>query len=166
MYHISKWPSGYGLNDCALFCDDLYSRKHLTTFIYIHTTFGFLGLLWGSATIGLKLVLVPRRLVSPSDRPLSFPRWELLRGGLFFPRSTEKVFAAKLCVLVTTPIYFGTYDLRTYWKGLKVKVGNHTKIANSENKQKSKTTSLIFPWLGGWKGKMSETRSFLQYNIK
>ena len=33
----------------------------------------------------------------------------------------------------------GTYDLQTYWKRLKVKVENHTKLANYENKQKSKT---------------------------
>ena len=60
MYHISKLSSGYGLNSCALCWDDLYSSKDLTTIIYIDTTFGFLVLLWGSATIGLKLV--PARL--------------------------------------------------------------------------------------------------------
>ena len=55
----------------------------------------------------------------------------------------------------------GTYDLPPHWKGLKVKVENHTNIANYENKQMSKTPSLIYPWLGGRKGKMSETRSLL-----
>ena len=59
-----------------------------------------------------------------------------------------------------------TYDLKMYWKGFKVKVENHTKIANSESKQKSKTPSLIYPWLGGRKGKMSGTRSILPFNIK
>ena len=59
MYHISKLSSGYGLNACALFWDDIYSSKYLTTIIYIDATFGFLALLWGSATIGLKLV--PKR---------------------------------------------------------------------------------------------------------
>ena len=57
MYHISKLSSGYGLNACALFWDDIFSSKDLTTIIYIDATFGFLALLWGSATIGLKLVL-------------------------------------------------------------------------------------------------------------
>ena len=57
----------------------------------------------------------------------------------------------------------GTYDLRVYWKGLKVKVENHTKIADSENKQKSKTPSLISPWFGGRKGKMSEKGHY--YNL-
>ena len=60
----------------------------------------------------------------------------------------------------------GKQDLHTYWKGLKVKVENQTKIVNSENKQKSKMASLIYPLLGGRKGKMSETRSLLQFNIK
>ena len=56
MYHISKLSSGYGLNACAICWDDLYSSKYLTTIIYIDATFRFLALLWGSATIGLKLV--------------------------------------------------------------------------------------------------------------
>ena len=60
----------------------------------------------------------------------------------------------------------GTYNLRTDWKGLKVKVKNHTKIANYENKQTSKTPSLISPWSGGRKGKIIETRSLLQFNIR
>ena len=83
------------------------------------------------------------------------------------------VYKCTLETNVLNNIYFlvqsfslGTYDLRTYWKGLKVKVENQTKIANYENKQKSKTPSLISPWLGGRKGKMSETRSLLQFNIK
>ena len=54
---------------------------------------------------------------------------------------------------VTTPFSLGTYNLRTQWKGLQVKVENHTKIDNSENKQKSKMPSLISPWLVGRKGK-------------
>ena len=37
-------------------------------------------------------------------------------------------------VLDKTPYCLGTYDLQTYWKGLKVKLKNYTKIANSENK--------------------------------
>ena len=45
----------------------------------------------------------------------------------------------------------GIYDLQSYWKLLKVKVENHTIIANSENKQKSKISSLISLWLGGIK---------------
>ena len=49
----------------------------------------------------------------------------------------------------------GTYNLRMDWKGLRVKAENHTKIPNSENKQKSKTSSLISTWHGGRKGKMS-----------
>ena len=73
------------------------------------------------------------------------PCEECICGELFCTRLTEKIFAEKSCVLVTTPFYLGTYDLRTYWKGFKVKVGNHTKIANSENNQKSKTPSLISP---------------------
>ena len=47
----------------------------------------------------------------------------------------------------------GTYDLWMYWKGLKVKVENHTKIDNSENKLKSKTPGLIFHDFEGEKGK-------------
>ena len=65
-----------------------------------------------------------------------------------------------------TPFYLGTYDLWTYWKGLKVKVKNHTKIASSENKQDPKTPSLIPSLLGGRKGKIIETSSLLQFNIK
>ena len=38
---------------------------------------------------------------------------------------------------------------------------NHTKIANSENNQKSNMPSLISPWLGGEKVKISETSSLL-----
>ena len=49
---------------------------------------------------------------------------------------------------------------------MKFNVGNHTKIANSENKQKSKMPSLISPWLGGRKLKISETRSLLKFNNK
>ena len=37
------------------------------------------------------------------------------------------------------------------WKGLKVKVENYTKMANFENKQKSKIPSLISPLHGGIK---------------
>ena len=33
----------------------MYISKYLTTIIYTDATFGFLALLWGSATIGLKL---------------------------------------------------------------------------------------------------------------
>ena len=58
------------------------------------------------------------------------------------------------------------YNLRMHWKGLEFKAENHTKIANSENKQKSKTPSLFYPWLGGRKGKMIETISLLQFIIK
>ena len=67
---------------------------------------------------------------------------------------------------LVSSFYLGTHNLQTYLKGLKVKVENHTKIANCENKQKSKMPSLISPWLGGRKEKMSETRSLLQFNIK
>ena len=49
---------------------------------------------------------------------------------------------------------------------MKVQVGNHTKIANPENKQKSKTPSLISPWLVGREGKIGETRLLLQISIK
>ena len=62
--------------------------------------------------------------------------------------------------------YLGTSNLQTYWKGLKVKVENNTKIPNSENIQNYKTPSLISLWLGGRKGKIGETRSLLQFNIK
>ena len=54
---------------------------------------------------------------------------------------------------INNTIFWGTYDLRTDWKGLNVRVGNHTKIANSGNKQKSKRPSLISPSLGGEKEK-------------
>ena len=84
----------------------------------------------------------------------------------FRGKKHDQAINFQTCVLVTTPFSLGTYNLRMYWKGLKVKVKNHTKIANYENKQKSKTPSLISPWLGGRKGKMSETRSLLQFNIK
>ena len=58
------------------------------------------------------------------------------------------------------------YDLRMYWIFLKVKDDNHTKIANSENNQNSNMPSLISPWLGGKKVKISETSSLLKFNIK
>ena len=58
------------------------------------------------------------------------------------------------------------YDLEMYWKCLKVKDENHTKIANYENNQKSNMPSLISPWLGGEKMKISETSSLLKLNIK
>ena len=58
------------------------------------------------------------------------------------------------------------YLLRMHLKGLKVKVENHTKIANSENEQKSKMPSFMSPLLGGIKGKMSETWSLLLLNIQ
>ena len=57
----------------------------------------------------------------------------------------------------------GAYDLQTYWKGLKVKDKNHTKIANSKNKQKPKTPSLNYPWLGGRKGEIIEKVHY--YNL-
>ena len=56
---------------------------------------------------------------------------------------------------------YSTYNFQTYWKVLKVKVENHTKIANCENKEKSKTPGLISPWLGGRKGKMSELEKYI-----
>ena len=53
-----------------------------------------------------------------------------------------------------------------YWKGFTVKDENHTNIANSENNQNYNMPSLISPWLVVRKGKMSETRSLLNFNIK
>ena len=49
---------------------------------------------------------------------------------------------------------------------MNVKVKNHTKIADSENKKNPKTPGLISSWIGGRKDKMSETSSLLQFNIK
>ena len=65
--------------------------------------------------------------------------------------------------MVTTPFSLGTYDLRTYWKGLKGKIKNHTKIANYENKQKSKKPSLILHDLDGEKEKLVKQRHY--YNL-
>ena len=60
----------------------------------------------------------------------------------------------------------GTFNVQIYWKCLKSKGKNHTKIAKSENKQKSKTPSLISQWLVGRKGKIGEKSSILQCNTK
>ena len=39
-------------------------------------------------------------------------------------------------------------------------------MENSKKKQEYTTPSLIFTWLGYRKGKMGETSSLLQFNIK
>ena len=63
-------------------------------------------------------------------------------------------------------IFFGYGQFANVLKVLKVKVKNHIKIANSENKQIPKTPSLISPWIEGRKGRMRKTRSLLKFNIK
>ena len=83
-------------------------------------------------------------------------------GGLY-----TKIYT--LCVKQSDNNYenvLGRVRFANVLKLLKAKVENHTKIANSENNQKSKMPGLISPLLGWRKGKMSKTRSLLKFNIK
>ena len=90
MYHISKLSSGYGLNSCALCWDDLYSSKYLTTIIYIDATFGFLALLWGSATIGLKIVQGGTKTMGITVRILVAPGGSHLPWRIPLPKIKRK----------------------------------------------------------------------------